>query len=114
MYWWANVCEIAPLPRKSAKSLPYQNFRTSVTFSPSKYAVNPYKIAVISLLYNIHCELYFGVLIILINLFFVEFRIKEILDGLSWRFSPGNRNLRTIFPNPRIIITIFSIGNNDL
>ncbi len=73
MYWWANVCEIASLPRKSAKSRSYQNFRISATFSPSKYIVNLYKIAVISLLYSAYCELYFSILIVLINLFFVEF-----------------------------------------
>src|SRR6266498_3359070 len=106
MYWWANVCEIAPLPRKSAKSRPYQNFRTSATFTPSKYIVNPCKIAVISLLYSAHCELYFGVLIVLINPFFVEFRVKVILGGLSGRSSSGNGNLRAVFPNPRIIMII--------
>src|SRR6266536_1493351 len=102
MYWWANVCEIAPLPRKSAKSRPHQNFRTSATFSPLKYVVNLCKIAVISLLYSAYCELYFNILIVLINLFFVEFRVKIILNGLSWRFSPENRNLRAAFLNPRI------------
>src|SRR6266498_5471427 len=106
MYWWANVYEIAPLPRKSAKSRPHQNFRTSATFSPSKYTVNPYKIAVISLLYSTHYELYFSILIVLINPFFVEFRVKIILDGSSGRSSPGNGNLRAAFPNPRITITI--------
>src|SRR6266511_2390238 len=106
MYWWVNVCEIAPLPRKSAKSRPHQNFRISATFSPSKYTVNPYKIAVISPLYNAHCELYFGVLIILIGPFFVEFRVKVILGGLPRRSSPGSGNLRAAFPNLRIIIII--------
>src|SRR6266536_3272259 len=106
MYWWANVCEIAPLPRKSAKSRPYQNFRTSATFSSLKYAVNPCKIAVISLLYSVYCELYFGVLIVLIDPFFVEFRIKGILGGSSRRSFPGNGNLRAVFLNPRIIMII--------
>src|SRR6266498_3431004 len=106
MYWWANVYEIAPLPRKSAKSRPHQNFRISATFSPSKYTVNLCKIAVISPLYNTYCELYFGVLIVLINPFFVEFRVKIILGGLSGRFSPESGNLRTVFPNPHIIIII--------
>src|SRR6266536_4090334 len=81
MYWWANVCEIAPLPRKSAKSRPYQNFRTSATFLSLKYVINPCKIAVISLLYSVYYELYFSILIVLINPFFVEFRVKIILDG---------------------------------
>src|SRR6266536_3815352 len=106
MYWWANVCEIAPLPRKSAKSRPHQNFRTSATFSPLKYAVNPCKIAVISPLYSVHCELYFGVLIVLIDPFFVEFRVKVILGGLSGRSFLGSGNLRAVFPNPRIIMII--------
>src|SRR6266536_3894291 len=106
MYWWANVCEIAPLPRKSAKSRPHQNFRTSANFSPSKYIVNPCKIAVISLLYSVYYELYFAVLIVLIDPFFVEFRVKEILGGLFRRFFPGNRNLRATFLNPRIIMII--------
>src|SRR6266536_3357473 len=106
MYWWANVCKIAPLPRKSVKSRPYQNFRTSASFSPSKYVVNPCKVAVISLLYNTHYELYFGVLIVLIDSFFVKFRVKFFLDGSSRRSSPENRNLRAVFPNPRIIIII--------
>src|SRR6266498_1902428 len=108
MYWWANVCEIAPLPRKSAKSQPHQNFRTSATFSPSKYTVNLYKIAVISPLYSAYYELYFDILIILINLFFVGFRVKIILGGLSGRSSLKNKNLRTTFPNPRIIIIILT------
>src|SRR6266498_4458667 len=99
MYWWANVCEIAPLPRKSAKSRPHQNFRTSATFSPSKYTVNPCKIAVISSLYSAHCELYFGVLIVLIDPFFVEFRVKVILGGSSGRSSLGSGNLRAAFPD---------------
>src|SRR6266498_4729072 len=98
MYWWANVCEIAPLPRKSAKSRPYQNFRTSATFSPSKYILNPCKIAVISSLYSAYYELYFGVLIVLINLFFVEFRVKVILGGLSGRSFLESGNLRAVFP----------------
>src|SRR6266536_1830661 len=106
MYWWANVYEIAPLPRKSAKSRPHQNFRISSTFSPSKYTVNLCKIAVISPLYNTHYELYFVVLIVLINPFFVEFRVKIILDGSSGRSFPENGNLRAAFLNPRIIITI--------
>src|SRR6266498_1791840 len=106
MYWWANVYEIAPLPRKSAKSRSRQNFRTSAIFSPSKYAVNPCKIAVILLLYSAHYELYFDILIVLINPFFVEFRVKVILSGLSWRSSPGSGNLRAAFPNSRIIIII--------
>src|SRR6266536_4662501 len=106
MYWWINVCEIAPLPRKSVKSRSYQNFRTSAIFSPSKYAVNFYKIVVISLLYSAHYELYFDILIILINPFFVEFRVKNFLDGLFRRSSPKNRNLRTAFLNPRITIII--------
>src|SRR6266536_1718799 len=106
MYWWVNVCEIAPLSRKSAKSRPHQNFRTSATFSPSKYTVNPYKIAVISPLYSAHYELYFGILIVLIDPFFVEFRVKVILGGLSGRSFPGSENLRAAFPNPRIIIII--------
>src|SRR6266511_2539667 len=100
MYWWANVCEIAPLPRKSAKSRRHQNFRTSATFSPSKYTVNLCKIAVISPLYSAHYELYFDILIVLIDLFFVEFQVKVILDGSSGRSSPGNENLRAVFPNP--------------
>src|SRR6266536_2546003 len=99
MYWWANVCEIAPLPRKSAKSRPHQNFRTSAIFSPSEYAVNPCKIAVISPLYSAHCELYFGVLIVLIDPFFVEFRVKGILGGSSGRSSPESGNLRAAFPD---------------
>src|SRR6266536_3277725 len=106
MYWWANVCEIAPLPRKSAKSRPYQNFRTSATFSSSKYIVNLYKIAVISLLYSVYYELYFSVLIVLINPFFVKFRIKIILGGLSGRSFSESRNLQAAFLNPRIIIII--------
>src|SRR6266536_3809570 len=106
MYWWANVCEIAPLPRKSAKSRPHQNFRTSATFSPLKYIINLCKIAVISLLYSTHYELYFNILIISINLFFVKFGVKGILDGLSKRFFPENKNLRAVFLNPRIIIII--------
>src|SRR6266536_1901848 len=88
MYWWVNVCEIAPLPRKSAKSRPHQNFRTSATFSPSKHTVNPCKITVISQGYSAHCELYFNVLIVLIDPFFVEFRAKGILGGSSRRSSP--------------------------
>src|SRR6266498_4636170 len=99
MYWWVNVCEIAPLPRKSAKSRPHQNFRTSATFSPSKYTVNPCKITVISQGYSAHCELYFNVLIFLIDPFFVEFRVKGILGGSSRRSFPGNRNLRAAFPD---------------
>src|SRR6266498_4850849 len=106
MYWWVNVCEIAPLPRKSVKSRPHQNFRTSATFSPSKYAVNPYKIAVISPLYSVHYKLYFGILIVLINLFFVEFRVKVILGGLSGRSSFRSENLRAAFLNSRIIMII--------
>src|SRR6266498_5140070 len=106
MYWWANVCEIAPLPRKSVKSRSHQNFRTSANFSPSKYAVNLCKIAVISLLYSAHCELYFSILIILIDLFFVEFRVKGILGGLSRRSSRGSGNLRAFFSNPRITMII--------
>src|SRR6266498_404404 len=106
MYWWANVCEIAPLPRKSAKSRPYQNFRTSATFSSSKYVVNLYKIAMISLLYSAYYELYFGILIVLINLFFVKFFVKVILGGLSRRSFLESGNLRAVFLNPRIIIII--------
>src|SRR6266536_235843 len=106
MYWWANVCEIAPLPRKSVKSRSHQNFRTSVTFSLLKYAVNPCKIAVISLLYSVYCELYFGILIVLIDPFFVEFRVKKFLGGLSRRFFLGSGNLRAVFLNSRIIIII--------
>src|SRR6266498_2631845 len=106
MYWWVNVYEIAPLPRKSAKSRPYQNFRTSPTFSPSKYAVNFCKIAVISLLYSIYYELYFSILIVLINPFFVKFFVKVILDGLSGRSFLESGNLRAAFPNPRIIMII--------
>src|SRR6266498_5067929 len=107
MYWWANVYEIAPLPRKSAKSRPHQNFRTFVTFSLSKYTVNLCKIVMISLLYSVYYELYFGVLIVLIDPFFVEFRVKVILDESSGRFFFGSGNLRAAFPNPRITITIF-------
>src|SRR6266511_4135989 len=102
MYWWANVCEIAPLPRKSAKSRSHQNFRTSATFLLLKYTVNLCKIAVISPLYSIHYELYFNILIVLINLFFIKFRVKVILDGLSGRSFFENRNLRAVFLNPRI------------
>src|SRR6266536_3969346 len=97
MYWWANVYEIAPFPRKSVKSRPHQNFRISATFSPSKYTVNPCKIAVISPLYSAYCELYFDILIVLINPFFVEFRVKGILGGSSRRSSPGSGNLRAAF-----------------
>src|SRR6266511_4245397 len=106
MYWWANVCEIAPLPRKSAKSRSHQNFRISATFSSLKYIVNSCKIAVISLLYSVYCELYFGVLIVLIDPFFVEFRVKVILGGLFGRSSLESGNLRAVFLNSRIIMII--------
>ena len=108
MCWRVKVCEIPPLLGQSAKSRPHQKFRTSATFSPSKDSVNPCKMAVISPLYSAHYKLFFNVLNVSIDPFFVEFQVKGVLGGSSGRSSPG----RATFLDPRITTTAFNGRNN--